>query len=113
MGAGGLLACLGAIGVSAAAFYYLLQQERLKPACIWIWADANKSGAKTCLPLGATSVPFTPAYVITPKGLKLQMQLQNTDSSLTSLSVDSNSRAQLGNAISAGQSIKSVSVTAA
>ncbi len=112
MGAGGLIASLVTIGGSAAAFFVILQQQRAKPACVWVWAGANQTGAKACLPAGATSVPFTPKSVRCPKGLALAIQLQAADSAVTNLSVGSGSTAELGGAISASQSIKSVSVAA-
>ena len=96
----------------AALFYSLLQAQRAKPACVWVWANADQSGAKACLPAGTTSVAFTPQYVICPRGLSLKMEFANTDSSVSNISVGSNSIAKLGNVVSAGQTMKSISVTA-
>lgn len=113
MGAGGLIASITTIIASVLAFLLNLQKQKAKPACVWIWQGANQTGTKTCLPAGSTSAPFIPQTVICPKGLSLQMKLQNADSSLASISVGSGSSAQLANVISASQTISSVSVTPA
>ena len=112
MGGGTFLGAVGVIGASCGAFYFLLQQQRAKPACVWVFDRGDKSGLKACLPVGTTSVPFTPIqYVICPKGLAFAMQLGNADSSVTNIAVGSGSNAELSNVIGVGQTIKSINVT--
>ena len=111
MGGGTFLGAVGVIGVSCGVFYFLLQQQRAKPACVWVFANGDKTGSKTCLPVGSTSVPFIPQYAIVPKGLAFAMQLGNADSSVTSVAVGSGSNAELQKVVGAGQTIKSIAVT--
>lgn len=112
MGGGTFLGAVGVIGASCGVFYFLLQQQRAKPACVWVFEGSDKSGSKACLPVGTTSVPFTPIqYVICPKGLAFAMQIGNADSSVTNIAVGSGCNAELQKVVGAGQTIKSIAVT--
>ncbi len=113
MGAGGLLASLAAIGVSAAAFYCILLQQRALPPVVWIWSGPGRTGSRASLPAGTASVPFTPQSVVTPSSLAFAMKLKNADASLSSLTVGPGSSVSLGAALSASQTVQSVAVTPA